>query len=134
MKNICRFCGKSIDSTLSNCPYCNGINKDVVRAAKDQPLTITDFQKWYADKGLPPYETTRFFIGEDYRQPRAFGIFQEQKSGHFIVYKNLSSGERKVFYDGKDEAYAVSALYQRLVTEIMEQKMLKLKKSEGGSR
>lgn len=133
MQNICRFCGKSIDSTLSNCSYCNGINTDVIRAAKDQPLTIRALQEWYADKGLPPYETTRFFIGMDYRQPRAYGIYQEQESRHFIVYKNLSSGERKVFYDGTDEAYAVNAIYQRIVTEIMEQKMLRLKKAQGGN-
>jgi hypothetical protein len=57
----------------------------------------------------------RFFVGEDYRQPRAFGIYRE--GDRFVVYKNKADGSRAVRYDGPDEAYAVGELYDKLLDE-----------------
>jgi hypothetical protein len=70
---------------------------------------------------LPPEEITRFFIGKDIREPKAFGIYRDG-SGNFVVYKNKSTGERAVRYQGADEQYAVNELYQRLKAEIADQK------------
>ena len=39
-----------------------------------------------------------------------------------MVYKNKSTGERAVRYQGSDEQYAVNELYQRLKAEIADQK------------
>ena len=61
-----------------------------------------------------------FFIGIDYRQPRAFGIYQA--GNEFIVYKNKADGTRAVRYQGTDEAYAVNELYLKLKDEILNQK------------
>ena len=47
---------------------------------------------------------TRFFIGEDYRAPRAFGIYKEQGTDKTVVYMNTNSGARKLYYEGTDEA------------------------------
>lgn len=69
----------------------------------------------------------RFFIGEDYKQPRAFGIFE--KNGVYTVYKNKANGERAIRYSGKDEAYAVNELYQKMHSEVM---MRKAKLAKGG--
>ena len=45
----------------------------------------------------------RFFIGEDFREARAFGIYKAGEN-RFVVYKNKSDGSRAVRYDGPDEA------------------------------
>ena len=70
--------------------------------------TIAELQQWYQDRHLPPYETTRFFIGINYKKPKAFGIYQD--GDQFIVYKNKANGERAIRYQGTDEAYAVNEL------------------------
>lgn len=100
------------------------------RSTADQPLTIEEFKEWYKSKGLPPYEKTRFFIGEDYKEPCAYGIYKDV-SGKVTVYLNTNTGARKVRYEGSDEAYGVNELFQRLKKEIIEQKELALKKRQG---
>ena len=122
MKITCTYCNSLFDDTLEKCPSCGATNANVRRSTTDQPLTIAELQEWYATKGLPPYETTRFFIGIDHKGPRAFGIYRDEKSGNFVVYKNKDNGSRAVRYEGSDEAYAVNELFQRLKQEIIEQK------------
>lgn len=84
------------------------------------PRTIEELKAWYAAHNLPPEEITRFFIGRDIKEPRAFGIYAED--GQFIVYKNKADGSREVRYHGPDEGYAVNELYLRLKQEIAAQK------------
>jgi len=119
----CNYCGSEFDETLEKCPNCGAVNSNVKRSTIDQPTTIEELKDWYKSKGLPPYETTRFFIGEDYKAPRAFGIFKDEKSEKIIVYKNKDNGERAVRYEGSDEAYAVNEIFMRLKDEILEQKL-----------
>lgn len=127
----CEYCGRNIADSLNKCPYCGGVNRKVLRSTSDQPVTIEEFKNWYKSKGLPPYEVTRFFIGEDYREPRAFGIFKDENSGKVTVYMNMSNGQRKIRYEGSDEAYGVNELFQRLKQEIIEQKELAARKRRG---
>lgn len=126
MKITCEYCGNLFDDTNANCPHCGAPNKGVVRKSGGQPVTIEELKQWYASKGLPPYETTRFFIGQDYRKPKAFGIYKDEKTGNCVVYKNKADGSRAVRYEGTDEAYAVNELYQRLKQEIIQQKRASL--------
>ena len=70
---------------------------------------------------LSNYEVTRFFIGMDRHESRCFGIFKKP-DGNILVYKNKDDGTRAVRYDGPDETYAVNEFYQRLKTEIANQK------------
>lgn len=128
MKITCPYCKGKFNDYLEKCPNCGAVNEGVVRTTSVQPLTIEELKQWYADRKLPPAETTRFFIGVDYREPKAFGIYKDEK-GVFTVYKNKADGTRAVRYHGTDEAYAVNELYQRLKQEIIEQK----KKNGGGS-
>lgn len=128
MKIKCEFCGSMMNDTQESCPNCGAPNSNVRRSSGDQPLTIEELKQWYAGKGLPPYEVTRFFIGEDYKKPKAFGIYFEEETGNYIVYKNKASGERAVRYRGTDEAYAVNELFQRLKQEIIQQKMQGVKR------
>lgn len=86
-----------------------------------QPATIEELRQWYADRHLPPEQVTRFFIGKDIREPKAFGIYKDG-NGNFVVYKNKANGERAVRYQGRDEAFAVGELLNRLKEEILRRK------------
>lgn len=131
MKISCSYCGNKFNDTEETCPHCGAPNEGVVRTASSQPVTIEQLQDWYRSKNLPPYETTRFFIGQDYKGARAFGIYKDEATGNYVVYKNNSSGERKIRYEGTDEAYAVNELFQRLKQEIIQQKAAQTKKNSG---
>lgn len=120
MEIKCEYCGSIIQENAEKCPYCGATNKAVKRTVDGTPKTIAQLQEWYEARNLPPYEVTRFFIGIDYRKPKAFGIYQD--GNNFIVYKNKADGQRAVRYSGPDEAYAVNELYLKLKEEILNQK------------
>ena len=122
MKITCPYCRSKFNDYEEKCPNCGAPNEGVVRTHSSQPLTIDELRRWYDDRGLPPYETTRFFIGVNYTQPKAFGIYHDADRDVYVVYKNKADGQRIVRYEGTDEAYAVNELYQRLKEEIIEQK------------
>ena len=131
MQIKCNFCGQYLSDTEPVCPHCGAPNDGVKRTVDAQPKTIEELKAWYESKGLPPAEVTRFFIGVDYKKPRAFGIYKDEQTGNFVVYKNKDSGDRAVRYEGKDEAYAVNELYQRLKQEIIQQKANNVSKGQG---
>ena len=118
MKVRCEYCNNLIDDGEEKCPGCGAINKDYKRSGIGVPTTIDELKQWYNERGLPPYITTRFFIGIDYKEPKAFGIYKDDKTGKFIVYKNKDTGERAIRYEGTDEKYAVNELYLKLKDEI----------------
>lgn len=122
MEFKCDYCNGNYDDTLENCPHCGAQNNHIRRVADATPKTIAELKQWYIDRKLPPSEVTRFFIGENYTKPRAFGIYEE--NGKYIVYKNKDTGERAIRYEGTDEAYAVNELYLKLKSEILNQKSL----------
>ncbi|MBR6315473.1 MAG: zinc ribbon domain-containing protein [Lachnospiraceae bacterium] len=120
MKIKCDYCDSMIEETEKSCPHCGAPLSGVNRMAGEQPKTIDQLKEWYVEHNLPPEEVTRFFIGKNIKEPKAFGIYQD---GHdFVVYKNKADGSRAVRYKGSDEAYAVNELYQRLKAEIADQK------------
>ena len=119
MKIQCDYCGNTYEDTQEKCPSCGAPNPSHQNEGK--PKTIEDLKMWYSRRNLPAPEITRFFIGIDYKEPKAFGIYKDE-NGDFIVYKNKADGSRAVRYKGKDEQYAVNELYQRLKDEIVHQK------------
>ena len=121
MQVKCNYCGALVDETSETCPKCGAPLSGAHRTAKGQPKTIEELKEWYTDHHLPPEEVTRFFIGKNITEPKAFGIYKDG-NGDFVVYKNKSTGERAVRYQGADEQYAVNELYQRLKAEIADQK------------
>ena len=69
------------------------------------------------ERGMP-LEKMRFFINEDRREPRCFGIYQDPQSGYWVVYKNKDNGSRAVRYNGPDEGYAANEIWQKINSEI----------------
>ncbi len=120
MKIQCDYCGNTYEDTLKQCPNCGAPNPSHNDGDK-KPRTIEELQKWYQDRKLPPENVTRFFIGKDIKESKAFGIYRDE-NGDFVVYKNKADGTRAVRYQGKDESYAVNELYQKLKDEIVHQK------------
>lgn len=126
---LCEYCGAFIDANADKCPNCGAVNRNKRRAAKDTPRTIDELKDWYRARNLPPEETTRFFIGKDIREPRAFGIYRD--GSNVIVYKNKADGTRVIRYEGPDEAYGVRELYLKLKEEILNQKNSNSRKRAG---
>ena len=85
MKVQCEYCNSWIDDTDEKCPNCGGVNKVYKRATDQTPKTIEELKQWYVNHHLPPEETTRFFIGRNYQQPRAFGIYQNEKVSSLFI-------------------------------------------------
>ena len=121
MQVKCDFCGSMVDESNETCTKCGAPLSGAHRTAKGQPKTIEELRAWYIAHHLPPEEITRFFIGKNITEPKAFGIYRDSY-GDFVVYKNKSTGERAIRYQGSDEQYAVNELYQRLKAEIADQK------------
>ncbi|MDO4188556.1 MAG: hypothetical protein Q4D29_06155 [Lachnospiraceae bacterium] len=129
MQIKCEYCGSYIDEHDEFCKQCGAVNANFKRSTDGTPKTITELKIWYENRNLPPKEVTRFFIGEDYKGPRAFGIYEQ--NGEFIVYKNKDDGTRAERYRGKDEAYAVNEIYLKLKSEILNQKAHNLNNKNG---
>ena len=134
MKIKCDYCGSFISDTEEKCPNCGAVNNHLQRNTMAAPKTIEELKQWYKDRNLPPEETTRFFIGKNYEKPRAFGIYKDETSGNFVVYKNKNDGSRAIRYEGKDEAYAVNELYLKLKDEILNQKANNLNRKSTSSK
>lgn len=118
---LCPQCGAQIAPTDERCPKCGAVNGNYQRAKDAVPKTIMELQQWYAARNLPPEETTRFFIGKNYKGAKAFGIYKDS-NGDIVVYKNKADGSRAVRYRGRDEAFAVNEIYTKLRETIQTQK------------
>lgn len=121
MKIPCEYCGQMIPETEQVCPYCGAANKRVKRTAYGVPATIEELRAYCRAHNLP-LQDMRVFIGEDYRGAKAFGIYRDETTGNFIVYKNKADGSRAVRYEGSDEAYAVNELYLKIKERVDLQK------------
>ena len=115
----CLYCDSLFDAESEVCPHCGAENPSFT-GKRMQPKTIGELKDWYSARKLPPYEVTRFFIGKNCREPKAFGIYEHD--GVYTVYKNKADGSRSVRYEGTDEAFAVNELLERLKQEIRHQK------------
>lgn len=129
MQVKCEYCGNYISDTDAVCPVCGAPNDQMQRSGTGVPKTVEELKAFCEARSLP-LEKMRFFIGQDYRGPRAFGVYRDGE-GRFVVYKNKSDGSRAVRYRGKDEAYAVNEIYQKLKTEIANQRSYQA--SRGGA-
>ena len=113
----CEYCGAPVRSDQSGCPKCGAPNPNYVPEGERTvflPKTIDELKEYCAERGMPLLRM-RFFIGEDFREPKAFGICRDGEQ--VIVYKNKADGSRAIRYQGPDEAYAVSEIFAKLLEE-----------------
>lgn len=113
----CPYCGATVSSNEKFCSGCGAPNEGYVAETERRiflPKTIEELKEYCAERGMPLLKM-RFFIGEDYRKPKAFGIYRD--GNEFIVYKNKANGERAVRYRGTNEAFAVNELFMKLLDE-----------------
>ena len=113
----CPYCGGVVRSDEKTCPHCGAANElfiiDMPRTVF-KPKTIEELKEYCAERGMPLLRM-RFFIGEDFREPRAFGIYRDGKD--VVVYKNKADGSRAIRYRGRDEEHGVNELYLKLLSE-----------------
>lgn len=79
--------------------------------------SIEELKQKCAEKNMP-LEKMRFFIGEDRIEPKCFGVYQDEKTGKWIVYKNKADGSRAIRYNGPDEAEAAQIIWDKIGDEI----------------
>ncbi len=129
--NICyslHYLTLIIDIYIINIEYTKEKVKEM-----ENPKTIAELKQWYIDRNLPSENVTRFFIGKNYKGRKAFGIYFDESTEDFIVYKNKANGERAIRYQGKNEQYAVNELFKKLKDEIYNQKMNNPKNYNNGN-
>ncbi len=113
----CPYCGNVVRSDEKNCRHCGAVNEQYVVDTPRTvflPRTIEELREYCAERGMPLLRM-RFFIGENYREPKAFGIYRD--GDEVVVYKNKANGQRAIRYRGKDEAYGVNELFRKLLEE-----------------
>ena len=111
----CPYCGREVPPDRISCPNCGAANEGFVAPTRSLDLTpksIRELKEYCAVHRLP-LKDLRFFIDEDYRRPKAYGIYRDGKN--FVAYKNKSDGSRSIRYRGPDEAFAVRELYEKLM-------------------
>ena len=85
--------------------------------------SIEELKQKCAEKNMP-LEKMRFFIGEDRKEPKCFGVYQDELTGDWIVYKNKANGERAIRYRGPDEARAAQEIWNKIGSETKRRKDL----------
>ena len=114
----CPYCGGTLRSNQRFCPSCGSENPHYTEDTANvivHPRTIDELKEYCAERDMPLLRM-RFFIGEDYHGPRAFGVYKDG-NGKCIVYKNKADGSRTVRYAGPDEAHAVDEIWKKLLDE-----------------
>ena len=114
----CPFCDATVRSSERFCPNCGSENpmytEDTPRVVV-LPRTIDELKEYCAERNMPLLRM-RFFIGEDFREPKAYGIYRDER-GNFTVYKNKADGTRAVRYSGPNESRAVDEIFRKLLDE-----------------
>jgi hypothetical protein len=100
----CSWCSSWINDFDQACPNCGGVNENFRRQGTGVPQTIAELKEW-AGKHHLPLDQMRTYIGVNYTAPKAFGIYKDETTGNFIVYKNKADGTRAVRYEGPDDGY-----------------------------
>lgn len=122
MASYCEYCGSRLGPNDRICPHCGAPAAENAAAAPASesgrsgiPRTIDELKAFCREKNMPLAQM-RFFIGQDYPDARAFGIYRDY-DGNFVVYKNKADGSRSIRYQGPDEAFAVREIYLKLRDE-----------------
>ena len=81
----CKYCGAVVSSDERYCPNCGAPNEGFVTDSGRRiitPSTIEELKEYCAERNMPLLRM-RFFIGEDQREPRAYGSQYHQPGWWF---------------------------------------------------
>lgn len=123
MDRICDYCKCQFDDSLDKCPHCGAPN-DYVQRRIGVPKTIEELKIWCDKRNIAPAAQAGCFIDKNVDYPDTYGIYKDQATEDFIVYKNKHNGERSVKYRGKDESYAVNETYLNLKQLLLDKRLL----------
>lgn len=122
MKIKCEYCGAYINDYDETCKNCGAQNKNLKRTRKETPKTIEELKKWYSSVYLASEERAKIFIGKDKLSPNSIGIYEDTQKSTFVAYQTNQLSEKEITYEGKDEEYAVSIIYDQIKDRIMKDK------------
>ena len=77
------------------------------------PETIVELKQYCTDNDVP-VKSLRVRIGWNDPNPKCYGIYKDEETGEFVVYKNKSDGTRFEKYRGMDEKLAVDTLFEKV--------------------
>ena len=83
----------------------------------DQVHSVEELLQRAAKRHIP-LEKMRCFVNKDSQEPHCFGIYQDEYTGNWIVYRNRMDGSRSIRYSGPNEARAAYELWIRIKAEI----------------
>lgn len=120
----CKYCDSQIPDNAEFCPNCGAkrpqeSEPDTPQAARNsasaryaKPRTIEELRTFCAEKGMS-LEKMRFFIGEDYKEPRGIGtLLMRRGSGLSTIPKRrFSSRTSGVKTKVKPSAAAMPTTY-----------------------
>lgn len=86
-----------------------------------QVRSMADLEAIFAERGISQ-EQTRFFINRNMSEPKCFGIYYDEATGNYVVYKNKADGSRFVRYEGPSETEACSIFFDKLNEETFNRK------------
>ena len=101
------------------------MKKDKKKIEEVVPKTIKELEKWYKDHDLPEYEKSKIFIGEEYKDLKAYGVYKDSKTGKYVVFQNKGGGLKDTYYEGDDEEFAVNKVYERVREKYIDKKKKK---------
>ncbi len=109
MTTICKNCGSRCDSGI--CKTCG------------TPQTITALRNWVVENnaGMIPHNLV---IGEESVDPFVCGLYVDESTRDFVVYRTNECGFSRLLYQGQDEATAVYSLFSKLRDDMSRRAML----------
>ena len=128
MEKNCEYCGGLLSGSETSCPHC-GAPISAAGGKNPRPRTLEELIAFARSHNLP-LDKMRFFLGQDYPGPKAYGIFRDA-DGSFVVYKNKADGTRAIRYRGPDEAHAVEEIYLKMREEVSRQRGYQAAKRRG---
>ncbi len=109
MTTICKNCGSRCDSGI--CKVCG------------TPQNITALRNWVIENnaGIIPHNLV---IGKESVDPFVCGLYVDESTRDYVVYRTNECGFSRLLYQGQDEATAVYSLFSKLRDDMSRRAMM----------
>jgi len=93
-------------------------NEDYARLAAMRPVESVDELIDRVEAAQMPIYDMRFFINEDRKEPKCFGVYYDETRALWVVYKNKANGMRAIRLETRDEGRAAQEIWEKILSEI----------------